>query len=123
LFALSNTFDLVKERLITMIPDIPLLSPAAEAEDHVLLDASTAPTTPEGSLSFSPVLRAARDVDIGGYESGVAHHGRSRNSHQSLGLTLSNAASAQQIRAVRNICCVGAGYVGMAIKCYNYVKF
>ncbi|KAK7958068.1 Nucleotide sugar dehydrogenase [Apiospora saccharicola] len=65
---------------------------------------STAPTTPEGSLTFSPILRAAADgaLDIE-YASLAA---RANN------MTLSSSQLATRIPAVRNICCVGAGYVG-----------
>lgn len=48
-------------------------------------DASTAPTTPDGSLTFSPVLQATQLIDA--FELGPS--------------------------VVRNICCIGAGYVGM----------
>lgn len=55
------------------------------AEDSIALDSSTAPTTPEGSYMSSPVLRP----QIPALEMGIT-----------------------QTRPVRNICCVGAGYVG-----------
>lgn len=66
--------------------------------------ASTAPTTPEGSLTFSPILRAAADgaLDIE-YASLAA---RANN------MTLSSSQLPTRAPAVRNICCVGAGYVG-----------
>ncbi|KAK8119630.1 UDP-glucose 6-dehydrogenase [Apiospora kogelbergensis] len=66
--------------------------------------ASTAPTTPEGSLSFSPILRAAADgaLDIE-YASLTA-----RANH----LSLSSSRLDSRVPLVRNICCVGAGYVG-----------
>jgi hypothetical protein len=51
-----------------------------------ILEGSTAPTTPEGSHLSSPLLhpQVLEDLDIG----------------------------ITQVRSVRNICCVGAGYVG-----------
>ncbi|KAK8042874.1 nucleotide sugar dehydrogenase [Apiospora phragmitis] len=66
--------------------------------------ASTAPTTPEGSLSFSPILRAAADgaLDIE-YTSLAA---RANN------MSLSSTQLDSRVPMVRNICCVGAGYVG-----------
>ncbi|KAK8052221.1 UDP-glucose 6-dehydrogenase- variant [Apiospora rasikravindrae] len=66
--------------------------------------ASTAPTTPEGSLSFSPILRAAADgaLDIE-YTSLAA---RANN------MSLSSTRLEPRTPMVRNICCVGAGYVG-----------
>lgn len=53
-------------------------------EDSNILYSSTAPTTPEGSYMSSPILRPQAATDMG------------------LG----------QSRPIRNICCVGAGYVG-----------
>ena len=79
-------------------------------ESAFILDnsASTAPTTPEGSLSFSPVLRAAADQNGLDIEA-TSLASRSLNS-RSLSSTLLGAAIAPA--SVRNICCVGAGYVG-----------
>ncbi|KAI0007659.1 nucleotide sugar dehydrogenase [Xylariaceae sp. FL0662B] len=58
---------------------------------------STAPTTPDGSSACSPMLRAERYTD-------------------NLDLEISNlreiTLSNDPVRPVRNICCVGAGYVG-----------
>ncbi|KAK6088424.1 UDP-glucose 6-dehydrogenase (nucleotide sugar dehydrogenase) [Seiridium cupressi] len=83
---------------------IPLSTP--NCEEGALLDnaPSTAPTTPEGSLSFSPVLRAAvdghLDVDFASLTA------------QALNITsLPSAPSASRQRHVRNICCVGAGHL------------
>lgn len=61
-------------------------APIDSPEDSNILDGSTAPTTPEGSYMSSPLLRpqALEALD--------------------MGIT--------QTRPVRNICCVGAGYVG-----------
>ena len=88
----------------TMLP----LSPSAVDADELLaiLDDSTAPTTPEGSLSFSPALRPQDDT--------AYLHGQSLRIN-SLPLSLSSALlnnTLQTPRAVRNICCVGAGFVG-----------
>lgn len=62
------------------------------ADDSNILDSSTAPTTPEGSYMSSPILRPQirESMDMG------------------LG----------QSRPIRNICCVGAGYVGEQLTCY-----
>ncbi|KAB5576219.1 hypothetical protein GE09DRAFT_618928 [Coniochaeta sp. 2T2.1] len=68
----------------------------SDTDDFALNDASTAPTTPEGSASFSPILRpqtSSRDL-VGST------------------ITLSAADYSSQYPQVRNICCVGAGYVG-----------
>lgn len=58
-------------------------------EDGAVLDSSTAPTTPEGSFLSSPVLQPQilDSPDFGIVQAGI----------------------------VRNICCVGAGYVGKIV--------
>ncbi|TGO59820.1 hypothetical protein BOTNAR_0156g00130 [Botryotinia narcissicola] len=56
-------------------------------------DISTAPTTPDGSLTFSPILQALNLDD------GIAFENSLRNENLTH-------------RLVRNVCCVGAGYVG-----------
>ncbi|KAF7945657.1 uncharacterized protein EAE97_004695 [Botrytis byssoidea] len=56
-------------------------------------DISTAPTTPDGSLTFSPMLQALNLDD------GIAFENSLRNENLTR-------------RLVRNVCCVGAGYVG-----------
>lgn len=58
-------------------------------EDNTILDCSTAPTTPEGSYMSSPLLRPQIPPE-------------------SLAMGLSQSRPV----TVRNICCVGAGYVG-----------
>lgn len=56
------------------------------SDDNIILDSSTAPTTPEGSLMPSPLLLPQIPALT------------------EMGIT--------QARPVQNICCVGAGYVG-----------
>ncbi|KAF7947491.1 hypothetical protein EAE96_008578 [Botrytis aclada] len=56
-------------------------------------DISTAPTTPDGSLTFSPMLEALNLDD------GIAFENSLRNENLTH-------------RLVQNVCCVGAGYVG-----------
>ncbi|KAK1758874.1 hypothetical protein QBC47DRAFT_96572 [Echria macrotheca] len=82
----------------SMFPPSPS---SVDPEEAALLDMSTAPTTPEGSLSYSPVLRPQDDPSFG----------RSRSTN---GRPLSSALFDTTTRTppVRNICCVGAGYVG-----------
>ncbi|GKT51504.1 UDP-glucose:glycoprotein glucosyltransferase [Colletotrichum spaethianum] len=69
---------------------------------------STVPTTPEGSVTFSPVVRAANNLVADG----------DCVSDDAFGELLSDpeghASSATNSRRplVTNICCVGAGYVG-----------
>lgn len=64
------------------MPTLP--SPLMDAtEDNIVLDSSTAPTTPEGSYMSSPALLPQTPA------MGITH-----------------------TRPVQNICCVGAGYVG-----------
>lgn len=67
-----------------------------DAEEMATLDDSTAPTTPDGSSSFSPELRP--QVDPG------------HLNVNSLPAGLFDAALATPL--VRNICCIGAGFVG-----------
>ena len=75
---------------------------------------STAPTTPDGSLSFSPVLQAAQLLDAFDGTVGV----QSRPGKGSSA-TLNLDGTAPMV--VKNICCVGAGYVGELQS--NYVSF
>lgn len=71
-----------RQETMTIFP-----SPFMDAtEDNIVLDSSTAPTTPEGSYLSSPVLRPQISALM------------------EIGIT--------QTRPVQNICCVGAGYVG-----------
>lgn len=68
----------------------PLSSPLMDsAEDSTILDSSTAPTTPEGSYMSSPLLRP-------------------QNPPESMDMGITQARPI----TIRNICCVGAGYVG-----------
>ncbi|TVY83079.1 UDP-glucose 6-dehydrogenase [Lachnellula suecica] len=76
---------------------------SADTEDS-LLDISTAPTTPDGSLTFSPVLQALRLRDA--LEDAAAGKSKQRQESASLDATLSSRSE------IRNVCCVGAGYVG-----------
>jgi UDPglucose 6-dehydrogenase len=69
-------------------------------EDNIL-DASTAPTTPDGSLTFSPSLRALRIQDA--LEEAVPRNGMG---NECLNTTLDSDSR------VNNVCCIGAGYVG-----------
>jgi len=80
-------------------------SPPVELDENITLDSSTAPTTPEGSLSFSPVLRPLRPSD--GIDDDLTS---SRETSRFITPILS--ATAIDRTRVENICCVGAGYVG-----------
>lgn len=66
---------------------------------------STAPTTPDGSMTFSPVLQALKLQDA--LEDASIGRSKLRTSGSSLD------AAMHLGRGVKNICCVGAGYVGM----------
>ena len=69
-------------------------------DENTMLEGSTAPTTPEGSQEFSPVMRPlVRPVDV--------------EDARTNGSRVNGAAVASQNPAIRTICCVGAGYVGM----------
>lgn len=63
-----------------------------DSDEGAMADASSAVTTPEGSMSFSPVLRPHR---VGDHIDDA-----------------STAVMATSLPAIRTICCVGAGYVG-----------
>jgi len=78
----------------------------ADSEDAVF-DASTAPTTPDGSLTFSPVLQALKLKDA--LEDAVSGKVNTWGGDASLDSTLGSSA----VDGVKNICCIGAGYVGM----------
>lgn len=78
-------------------------SSAVDSEDS-LLDVLTAPTTPDDSLTFSPVLQAQKFHD--GLEDAASTDSALKGT--SLDVTLYPVPG-----EVKNICCVGAGYVGM----------
>ena len=72
--------------------------PSTVDSDDSLIDPSTAATTPAPSLTFSPVLHPTKLHDLDN-------------------LTTPRIASLERARPapafkVKNICCVGAGYVG-----------
>lgn len=73
--------------------------PAADAEQDSSMDVSTMSTTPERSQSSSPVLHAGADGETSGASA------TSEND--------SEVESTLHAGPIRNICCVGAGYVGM----------
>lgn len=77
---------------------VPIVTSTAETEDSgTSADvASTAPTTPDGSSTSSPMLRAELAADL-----------------ERTALPKMVTPAVQDVtRPVRNICCVGAGYVG-----------
>jgi hypothetical protein len=78
---------------------------AVADSDESTIDPSTAPTTPDGSLSFSPVLQAAQLLDAFDGRAGVQTR-PGRGSSATLDLDGTSPM------VVKNICCVGAGYVG-----------
>jgi hypothetical protein len=85
--------------------------------DDVAIESSTAPTTPDGSLTFSPVLQAAQLLDA--LEGGASGAGAQPRTARGSSATLDLDGTAPM--AVKNICCVGAGYVGKSSKslCLN----
>ncbi len=76
------------------------------SSEDSLVDISTASTTPDGSLTFSPVLQATRLHDA--LEDACTTETTKKMSHTSVSEGL------QPSMKIKNICCVGAGYVGMA---------
>ncbi|KAH8681728.1 nucleotide sugar dehydrogenase [Xylariales sp. PMI_506] len=85
----------------------PIPVSIVDSEESAFLEnaASTAPTTPEGSLSFSPILRATADGPLDIESTTLAAQALNSRS-------LSSALLGSGVRHIRNICCVGAGYVG-----------
>jgi UDPglucose 6-dehydrogenase len=84
---------------------MPRAFSAVADSDESAIDPSTAPTTPDGSLSYSPVLQAAQFLDAFDGTAGVqSHPGRGSSATLDLDGTVP--------MVVKNICCVGAGYVG-----------
>lgn len=79
------------------MPSTRLKSSDTDDGNHEM---STAPTTPDGSLTFSPVLQALSLDD------GIT-----------IGNTTVNETSTHHL--IENVCCVGAGYVGMS----NFLYF
>lgn len=73
------------------------------SEDNIL-DLSTAPTTPDGSLTFSPSLEALRIRD--------AFDGASENATRKMGRQSPDTILDSPAIRVQNVCCIGAGYVG-----------
>ena len=72
------------------------------------LEVSTAPTTPDGSLSFSPILPALRLQDA------LERESISRGGEMKALEALDNICPSLDNK-VKNICCIGAGYVGTDI--------
>jgi len=71
----------------------------------VELESSTAPTTPDGSLTFSPALQALKLQDALEKESML------RGKETRILEALEEICPSSEIE-VKNICCIGAGYVG-----------
>lgn len=70
-------------------------------------EVSTAPTTPDGSLTLSPILQPQFLLDA--FESNMAAGIEARLS-RSFSTSLDLAAT--PLAEVKNVCCIGAGYVG-----------
>jgi len=75
--------------------------PSTVSSDDSLVDTSTALTTPDDSPTFSPVLRASRLHD------GLDDSNTFAVKSSSLDATLDSPS-----HRIKNICCIGAGYVG-----------
>ncbi len=81
--------------------------PSSVNAEEVFHDTSTAPTTPDGSLTFSPVLQALKLHDALEVVT-LASPGKLRK--ESTNLTVRAGAG---VGKVEKICCIGAGYVGV----------
>ncbi|KAL0775916.1 hypothetical protein CaCOL14_007203 [Colletotrichum acutatum] len=86
------------------VGDINLVLGYEDADERA---ASTVPTTPEGSCTFSPVVRAASRLVIDGEDAGQDTFPQLDAKPVEVSFTGNSGSS-----PVRNICCVGAGYVG-----------
>lgn len=75
--------------------------PSTVDSEDSLVDPSTAPTTPDDSLTFSPVLRAQKLQDV-----------FDDNTSPSVKTSSLDATLDVPSLRIKNICCVGAGYVG-----------
>lgn len=88
-----------------MATPLPLIG---DSDEGIYRDVSTAPTTPEGSLTFSPVLQPRTggpvDDELVGMET--------KSNIPGISLPSPTVEAQGQSRRVRNICCIGAGYVG-----------
>ena len=83
----------------------------ADSEESLLQYESTAPTTPDGSLTFSPVLQAIRAMDTVEVDAMASLSVSQQNSGRNTrGVREADIRPIQ----IRNVCCVGAGYVGMS---------
>jgi hypothetical protein len=90
-----------------MFPNVDNMTRTSSADfsEEGIMETSTAPTTPDGSLTFSPVLHPTQLMD--------AFAGMMGNPSTPTP-TIRNVPTALDLNAhsVKNICCVGAGYVG-----------
>jgi hypothetical protein len=98
----------------TLCPTTSRLTPMLKApsivpdSDESVVENSTAPTTPDGSLTFSPIIHAA---NLGDAFDGAAP-GSSPETQPGKNLAASLDLDEALPVDVKNICCVGAGYVG-----------
>lgn len=90
---------------------------AVDTEGH-----STAPTTPDGSLTFSPTLQAIKLKDALETE----FFGRAGKPKKSEVFDSLDATQILRHSEVRKVCCIGAGYVGKSpsqcLTCSGAVK-
>lgn len=88
-----------------------------DSDESAMQAPSTVPTTPDGSCSFSPVLKYSHELEHGDEsfdEDRFAGLGREEGDETS-GFDHTHGS-------VRNICCVGAGYVGESIMIMSYQR-
>lgn len=85
-------------------------STVADSEESVM-ETSTAPTTPDGSLSFSPLLQPMQLLDA--FDGILASAGTPTPTIRNVPTNFDLNENAPA--AVKNICCVGAGYVGKSV--------
>jgi hypothetical protein len=95
-----HTFEMPPPSVVSSADQVPI----ADTEN----DISTAPTTPDGSLTFSPTLQALRLKDA--LENEALGKGKATKTIESLDVVQSFGQP-----VVRKVCCIGAGYVGMKL--------
>lgn len=84
---------------------MPGVFPAIADLDDSAAEPSTAPSTPDGSLTFSPIIQAANFQDA---FDGITEV----QTRSGMGSSTTLDLDATVPKVVENICCVGAGYVG-----------
>jgi hypothetical protein len=92
------------EEMTMQSTQLPPLACSVDADEN-FYDNSTAPTSPDGSLTFSPVLQALKLRDA------LERSSPTKNQARNVSPFTDVNSSAESSRTTR-VCCIGAGYVG-----------